>query len=188
VRVLIISSLFLICWSNSSAQVSFGVKFGGNVNGLLDRTSGSLVYSANKEELSYGSGFHVGFYSRFSKGKLSFIPEIQYSKRNISNSSYNLIELPLLLNYRISKFIEIDGGGSIDYLFSSFPFEKEINLGVLGGLRLNISRSISILTRYSYGLTSMRDLDYTVLSPPSNTTNLKSYWRMFQIGIAYRIK
>jgi hypothetical protein len=93
-----------------------------------------------------------------------------------------------LLNYRISKFIEIDGGGSIDYLFSSFPFEKEINLGVLGGLRLNISRSISILTRYSYGLTSMRDLDYTVLSPPSNTTNLKSYWRMFQIGIAYRIK
>ena len=113
-RVLIISSLFLICWSNSSAQVSFGVKFGGNVNGLLDRTSGSLVYSANKEELSYGSGFHVGFYSRFSKGKLSFIPEIQYSKRNISNSSYNLIELPLLLNYRISKFIEIDGGVNQD--------------------------------------------------------------------------
>jgi hypothetical protein len=184
----ILGLILAVCFFASQAQVSFGVKCGVNVNGLLDRTSGSLVYSANKEELSYGSGFHVGFYSRFGKGKLSFIPEIQYSKRNISNSSYNLIELPLLLNYRISKFIEIDGGGSIDYLFSSFPYEKEISLGVLGGLRLNISKSISILTRYSYGLTSMRDLDYTVLSPPTNTTNLKSYWRMLQIGIAYRIK
>lgn len=188
-KVLIISTLFSFCATICcSAQVSFGVKLGGNVNGLLDRTSGSLVYSVNKEELNSGYGFHLGIYSRIGSRDLSFIPEIQYSKKNAGSYSYDLLEIPLMLNYKISKTVEIDGGVSVDYNFSNIPFDKKISFGGLVGLRFNISDRVSIISRYIYGITSMRDVEYTVVNPPANTTNLKSYWRTFQLGIGYKIK
>ncbi len=188
--------LFLMLFSISSfGQVSFGLKAGLNVNDrAMKNNSSSSVQDNSKPDI----GFHVGVFGELKFGKkILFIPEIHFSQKGFILSAVasdtrlnlNYLELPLIISYSPIHRLSIDLGPSFAYKISAvgkrdgsktnidFRYDQNFDFGVNGGLRFNITKRVSIMGRYYYGLVAIDEIE-----------SVKHYNRTIQLSLSYRIK
>lgn len=191
--------IFLTCYLNSVAQISFGVKGGLNVNSMLVKASDPNI----KDWSEIGYGFHLGVYSKIPLSKkISIVPEIQYSRRGDVGIKMGYLEIPLMVSYSVAKFLEVQIGingalkipsqdGVIDS-YNSFDF------GLTGGLNFPISNKLTLTGRYYYGLPSVRTVNLTklvrfidpndpLLNPGPDIIQYE-YNRSVQFSLGYKIK
>jgi hypothetical protein len=195
--------IFLHLTFFSVAQISFGVKGGG--------TFSNIAYKNVPDEISMVDrksrvSFHGGVYAEIQlAGKLSFIPELQFTGRgytinhNLPNRetrvNINYLELPLLLSYSPIKRVAIDLGPNISYMISvnagsqfiEDSYKKELDAGLTGGVRVKVTEKIAILARYYYALTTLDEMQ--MRDENNNSLGiLKSYNRSTQFGISYKVR
>lgn len=196
---------FLLISVYSFGQLSLGVKAGLNVNDIAIKDPPP----GGDDGIEATIGFHVGVYGKIAiSKKFSFIPELQFSQRGYkfplitssdSRVNMNYLELPLLLSYAPVEFLNIDLGSTIAYKISTVlksdgmsrkmgdDFDEDLDIGITGGLRFNVSEKIAIIGRYYYGVSSLFELhlrdDYNNALGRITARN-----RNVQVGLSYKIK
>ena len=199
IKISVLAFLFLsAAYLPASAQVSFGVKGGLNLNYM------SYKYEGNNPNSELGSnlGFHLGAYFclPFSE-KFSFQPEIQFSRRD-SKDVIDYIELPLLISYKPVRSLQVQLGSNVAFLVSSKEafysrYTNGFEFGVTGGVRYNLPKGFFVSGRYYFGLSASHTVDLNKLYPildPNNPVyvqgvrELNIYNRTIQFGIGYQIK
>jgi hypothetical protein len=196
---------FLLISVYSFGQFSLGVKAGLNINNIAIKDEPSGMETDKKATM----GFHVGVYTKLAiSKKFSFIPELQFSQRGykfpsiISSDSrvnMNYLELPLLLSYSPVEFLNIDLGSTIAYKISTVmksdgmsrkmgdDFDEDLDIGITGGLRFNVSEKIAVIGRYYYGVSSLWELNFRDdANNPLGTVTAHN--RNVQVGLSYKIK
>lgn len=180
------------------AQFSFGVKAGVNYNGIRESTSSPTIPIDNSVR------YHVGLYGNIQlTKKLSLSPEFQYIKKQAYGTDFNVnyLEIPVLLDYQISNLITVQFGPTIGEQISVRRNSKgnkvihlshakdDLDFGLAGGIKFNVNRNISILTRYNYSFLPFEELYFN--SGPSLTSPIEHY-KVFnsnvQLSVMYRIK
>ncbi len=192
-KAVILGLVLSICFFASIGQVSFGVKGGLNLNvvSYTNLPPGAI------DDFQFSSGFHFGFYSLIAlNDHFFFIPEVQYSQRGFTLiSAYspldvklNYIEIPLNLSYSLIKPLNLDFGlntalkvhesGVID-LFNKF------NFGLTSGLRFKLTKELTVIGRYYYGLVSIGELGYFDVSGNQLKSNM--FNRHIQFSLCYKV-
>ena len=110
--------------------------------------------------------------------RLSLQTELLYSR--ITSEDLNMIELPVLLKYRIGKRWSITGGPQLNYIFhdgGDRTFARNINekltVGFSIGIEYDITRNLSAFFRYTHRFTKC-------IHPDLGNIN------GFRLGLAYR--
>jgi hypothetical protein len=200
--LLVLSSLVISVYS--FGQFSLGVKAGLNVNDMILKDAPP----GDDGGIEANIGFHAGVYTTINiNKKFSFIPELQFSQRGYASKSsfgdarvnLNYLELPLLLSYSPIEFLNIDLGPNFAYKLSAVSksdgtsrnidnvFEEDLDIGITGGLRFNVSEKISIVGRYYYGITSL--FEFSILDDQNNPLGSgTAHNRNIQVGLSYKIK
>ncbi|HYF67429.1 MAG TPA: outer membrane beta-barrel protein [Ohtaekwangia sp.] len=108
----------------------------------------------------------------------------------------NYIELPILISYSIAKWCNLDFGQNISYKISAAAkgdgssqnidtfYDKDLDLGLIAGLRVPLPSKFTLIGRYYLGLSSISELNFTDVN--GETTSVKEYNRTGQFGISYR--
>ena len=112
--------------------------------------------------------------------KFSIQPEFHYSSVTEDGESVDNLILPVFLKYYITEKFNVMSGLQFDYFT-----EKDLGDIKRFGLGYDITDSILISSRYSFGITNRIDTsefidDFIDLSDLSAKTNI------FQIGLGYR--
>jgi len=80
-----------------------------------------------------------------------------------NHSRFGLLEVPLLLKYKISDKFELLGGGEIDYFYDNNQFfsdKKEFGGAFILGVQYNINSHWFIEARYTHGFTDQFPVFY----------------------------
>ena len=183
----------LIFSTARSQSFHLGVKGGTNIN----KISG-LSFS---EKFSYG--YHLGGFAEIGLGKKWAIqPEVLFnqintdtssqfkkiytslSANNISKIKLSYISIPILLDYKVSRFLTLQAGPQFGLLIqqnknlveNGKDAFKKGDFSMLGGIQLRIA-AVRIYGRYALGLNNINDIDN------------KDKWRSqsFQVGIGLTI-
>lgn len=193
---------FFICLlvtTSAFSQFHFGVKAGIGFSDI--RWNSSLA----ADETTSLTAFHIGVFSKVKIfNKLSLIPELQYITKGYSTDGdpsvgveafklkNNYVELPVLVNYQIIKWIDVEAGPSLGIRVggnSKMAFNELVDFGVLGGLRFNVTQKLSIMGRYNYGLSAIEKVVFnTGPNPSSYSGTIKAYNNSIQLSVAYQIK
>lgn len=166
---------FLLFVSFANAQgFHVGLKAGANMN----KISGESF----KDKFTYG--YNAGVYAQIGLGKKwSIQPEVLFNQLSsdttnkfsdiyklsagkVSNIKLNYLSIPVLLNYKVSKFISLQAGPQFGVLMSQdknlLENGKEVfkkgDFSMVGGVQLNIV-GIKIFGRYQVGLNNINDID-----------------------------
>jgi hypothetical protein len=200
-KVSILVLLFSACCLISSAQVSFGVKAGLNLNYVLFEYEDSDLNSSVESSL----GFHFGGYMQVPIGKrFSFQPELQISKRGaLGGIDLYYHELPILISYAPWKAFQFELGGNVSVMGASkksplSDYQNTFEFGITGGVRYSLSTKIFVSARYYYGLTPAQSVNlynlYRPLDPNDPLLNQSATWmeyaynRTIQFSLGYKIK
>jgi hypothetical protein len=184
---LLILAIFSIMGTAASAQkFQIGFKGGANIN-KIDGKSFS-------DQFSYG--YHLGgFFSVGLGKKFAIQPEVLFNQINVDTSGsfssvyqFNKVDkvqlkylsIPILLNYKLIKFITLQAGPQFGVLMNKSKTLAENgrdafkagDFSMLGGVQVNISH-LNIYGRYAVGLSNINDID--------NKEKWKS--QSFQIGL-----
>lgn len=100
---------------------------------------------------SFGSasetGFFVGTYTTIKVAdKVKLQPELLY----VNIDDYDFLSLPLLVKFPLGEKFSGLAGPSLNYFFDDMDEEFKINLDA--GLSYNLSESMDLSGRYSFGL------------------------------------
>ena len=118
--------------------------------------------------------------------KFSIQPEFHYSSVTEDGESVDDLILPVFIKYYITEKFNVMSGLQFDYFTEKDLGDiKRFGLGLSIGLGVDITDSILISSRYSFGITNRIDTsefidDFIDLSDLSAKTNV------FQIGLGYR--
>ena len=168
---------------SSTKETSYGVTGGFHAT--------NINFSINSDGLTEVDdlGFFIGLFAEFPLSeKFSIQPEFHYSIVHDEGFGYafeNLI-LPVFLKYYITEKFNVMSGLQFDYVTNKdFKIYTRSGLGLSIGLGVDITDSILISSRYSFGITNRIDTsefidDFIDLSDLSAKTNI------FQIGLGYR--
>jgi hypothetical protein len=200
-KLTLLMSFLIVSVSCAYGQFSVGVKGGFSDSDLISKGIPD-GYSFNTNRIQ---GFHVGLFTQIRlKKKFSLVPELQYSQRgfidpgnNALRNTLSYLEMPVLITYAPIKFVSIELGPNVSYLlsvatnlkpigFSSKSLYKPVDLGVSGGLGINLTTKWSIVVRYYRGLTALMTINYYDGINPATTAYF--YNKNFQASIAYRIQ
>ncbi len=193
-KPLLLSLSAILFFSSVSSAQGFhaGLKAGANIN----KISGQSF----KEKFSYG--YNAGAFAQIGLGKKwSIQPEVLFNSVNtdttsqfrdlykvssnkISNIKLNYVSIPLLLNYKLSKFISLQAGPQYGILLdrnqnlleNGKDAFKKGELSMLGGLQLSFA-GVKVFGRYQVGLNSINDIDN------------KDKWRnqSIQLGVGFNL-
>lgn len=183
----------VILFSSAQAQIfHLGIKGGANIN--------KITGESFNQQFTYG--YHAGAFAELGFGnKLSIQPEVlfnqissdtssQFSKvyssfaTNVSHIKLTYLSIPILLNYKLSNFLEVQAGPQFGMLLNNnnnlvqngkAAFKKG-DLSMLAGLQIKVG-SIRVYGRYAIGLDNINDID--------NKDKWKS--QSFQIGVGFAI-
>ena len=173
------------------AQIPIGFKAGVNLNQIIHRDMPSNI---GEERKSYVTSYHVGIFTRLKLSeKFTFTPELQFVEKGGELNSYNglkiklhYIELPLLVSYSPVKWLSIEGGGSIGLNIGNDGYNDKLyrstDIGALGGLRFNLTKKLSLLSRYYYGVAPIEK--FTL----SFGDELKAYNENLFFSLSYYLK
>ncbi len=167
--------VFTFCVSQLSFnQTTFGIKGGGNGANFKNRQVEYLGGSYNR------LGYHAGVLSEIFLGENFFVkPEILYSLKGwrsksqdgISRAriSFDYIDFPLLLGYRLGEKVSILAGSQIGYLwrarsrrdgeFRSITSQfKRLDVAISAGAAYKVSARLGAELRYAYGLRKIHSI------------------------------
>jgi Outer membrane protein beta-barrel domain len=161
-----------------NSDVKLGIKLGVNFANLIGANS-----TSSKSIVGVNSGLVINF--RINN-TISFQPEICYmgngSTLSLNNDvtygsakfNINYLQLPILMDYKLNRFIHLQAGPYVSYLLSanienslplqSFDFKNNIHysdfnkvdLGFIGGASFHI-QDVSIGCRYNIGFLKVAD-------------------------------
>jgi hypothetical protein len=197
-KILPISVALLVCLTiDSSAQLSFGVKAAISVND---------IHGQNQVFKSAGNtvGWNAGVYSNINLStKFSLIPEVQIVRRKYDIYGFSEtvqvsnVQLNALVSYAPVKMLAIELGPYVservginsrfsDKEFAAHAFNKKTEIGLVAGMRFNITNSLALTTRYGIGLTpvansDLRDDQYRPMGL------FTQYWRGAELAVVYQI-
>ena len=197
-----IITLFLISSLNSIAQeFNYGVMFGVNSSNkrLSDKEIGKEMFGAKttfnlnafieyKSKGFWGISIEPGFIQKGSNENFYSLEGDKYD-----NSQLNYIQVPLLAELFATEKLYFSIGPEFSYLLSSKMksddskiditdfYDKRFELSGIIGVNYNVLKKFDIGIRYSYGLTSILELDST------HNGLVKEYNKYFQFLIKYRI-
>lgn len=155
-------------------KTAFGVTGGWNTNFYKVQLNGNDSAINHDTAMLFG-----GLFVEFPLNeKLSLQTELLYSR--ISSEDLNLVELPILLKYRIGKRWSIYGGPQVNYIYSGREdpafrrdISKPLTIGFVVGVEYDITRNLSAYVRYTHRFTSR-------IHPDIGNIN------GFRLGLAYR--
>ena len=189
-------AFFLIVCVSGYSQNPLVFKEGVNINEIvMKNVSKDFMY-----QTSSITSFHIGVFSKLRlSDKFDFIPELQYIRKGYDyKPSYgkgeirlDYIELPLLISYKPISLLAIEAGPSIGIKIkenTSFDLYKSTDVGVVGGLRFNLTSKWSVIGRYYYGITSVYDIYFNPGPNQGPVENISTYNRNLQFSIAYYLK
>jgi opacity protein-like surface antigen len=165
---------------SSTKETSYGVTAG------FQSTSDKVSLKGQSNIVEDGEGFFIGLFAEFPLSeKFSIQPEFHYSSVTNDGESLGNLILPVFLKYYITEKFNVMSGLQFDYMTDINPAFKRFGLGLGIGLGVDITDSILISSRYSFGITNRIDKsefidDFIDLSDLSAKTNI------FQIGLGYR--
>ena len=166
---------------SSTKETSYGVTAG------FQSTYFELSLKNVTENVVDAEGFFIGLFAEFPLSeKFSIQPEFHYSSATNDGESLDNLILPVFLKYYITEKFNVMSGLQFDYFTEKdLGGIKRFGLGLGIGLGVDITDSILISSRYSFGITNRIDKsefidDFIDLSDLSAKTNI------FQIGLGYR--
>lgn len=112
----------------SSAQTSFGVKAGANINYISMDDLPDGIFSGLKAHF----GFHAGVYTIFPISKKFFLsPALQYVRRGMAADAgpvlvFHNLELPLIFAWAPVDRFSFDAGPGLAYNLATFVGKTEI--------------------------------------------------------------
>ena len=166
---------------SSTKETSYGVTAG------FQATSLKVSLKGLSDIVEDGEGFFIGLFAEFPLSeKFSIQPEFHYSSVTEDGESTDNLILPVFLKYYITEKFNVMSGLQFDYFTEKDLGDiKRFGLGLSIGLGVDITDSILISSRYSFGITNRIDTsefidDFIDLSDLSAKTNI------FQIGLGYR--
>jgi opacity protein-like surface antigen len=166
---------------SSTKETSYGVTAG------FQSTNFKLSLINLIENEVDAEGFFIGLFAEFPLSeKFSIQPEFHYSSVTEDGESLDNLILPVFLKYYITEKFNVMSGLQFDYFTEKdLGGIKRFGLGLGIGLGVDITDSILISSRYSFGITNRIDKsefidDFIDLSDLSGKTNI------FQIGLGYR--
>jgi hypothetical protein len=196
----IIFVLLVVVISNTlyAQGFEFGVKGGADMH--------KLDAAGFKSNFSFG--YHVGVMAaiKLSK-KISLQPEAYLSQVDVDTASdfrtvystsidslrdirLGYINIPLLLNYKLSKALALQAGPQFGILVTNEGLVqsgksalKKGDFSMVGGLQLNIS-SFAIYARYVVGLSNVREVDVATISAAVDQKNWKN--ETIHLGVALK--
>lgn len=186
-------AVILLFVSVTNAQTFHaGLKLGATMN----KISGQSF----KDQFTYG--YNAGAYAQVGLGKKwSIQPEVLFNQLStdtsdsfsdlyklsagkVSNIKLNYLSVPVLLNYKVSKFLSLQAGPQFGILMSQ---DKNLlengkqafktgDLSMLGGVQVSIG-GIRAFGRYQIGLNNINDIDN------------KDKWRnqAIQLGVGFNL-
>lgn len=172
--ILTIVVFFSIIGFTNAQSFHLGVKGGANVNKLSGQSF--------KDQFTFG--YHAGLFAEIPLSKKwSLQPEVVFNEVRSDTSSkfsqlYNLnvnrasqiklnyLSVPLLLNYKVAKFLSLQAGPQYGILIqqqnnllengkSAF---KNGDFSMLAGVQANIA-NVRIYAKYAVGLNNINDID-----------------------------
>jgi Outer membrane protein beta-barrel domain len=171
-KLLILAFFSITCNAAFSQKFNIGFKGGANIN--------KLNGNSFSDEFSYG--YHLGGFFAVGIGKKFAIqPEILFNQINADSSGsfsavykfYNVdkiqlkyLSIPILLNYKLVKFITLQAGPQFGILMNQRKTLlengqeafKNGDLSLLTGVQVNIMH-LNIYGRYAFGLTDLNNID-----------------------------
>lgn len=175
-------------------QFEVGAKGGLNISEI--KTT-DIPYSLPLETNSI-LGFHIGLFTQLDfTDKFHLNSDILFTTRGYKledfNTTISYLEIPILLSYSIIEKLEIELGPDMGLKLSeksdiSGLSYESLDFGVATGLRYNLIDKIFLTGRYYHGLTSIETL--AASSAPSGPPfdESKSFYRVIQFSIGYKIK
>jgi len=164
---------------SSTKETSYGVTAGfhvSNINFSIDGLDSTVV-----DDL----GFFIGLFAEFPLSeKFSIQPEFHYSivsdeSLAVSPTFENLV-LPVFLKYYITEKFNVMSGLLFDYVMhKNFENYTSFGLGIGIGLGIDITDSILISSRYSFGITDRTEFSSSLFDISAKTN-------VFQIGLGFR--
>ena len=118
--------------------------------------------------------------------KFSIQPEFHYSSVTDDGESLDNLILPVFLKYYITEKFNVMSGLQFDYFTEKdLGNLKRFGLGLGIGLGYDITDSILISSRYSFGITNRIDTQ-EFIDDFIDTSDLSAKTNIFQIGLGYR--
>ena len=168
---------------SSTKETSYGVTGGFHAT--------NINFSINSDGLTEVDdlGFFIGLFAEFPLSeKFSIQPEFHYSIVHDEGFGYafeNLI-LPVFLKYYITEKFNVMSGLQFDYVTNKdFKIYTRSGLGLSIGLGVDITDSILISSRYSFGITDRID-SLEIIDDSIASSDLSAKTNIFQIGLGYR--
>ena len=143
---------------STAQKIKFGIKAGANYSTITDNPDSSNLTS-----------FHAGAILELKTPIIGIQPEILYSSQGTKingqeDLKLNYIAVPIVLKYYITK-LSFEVGPQFSYLVSkNLPTGysaavKDSDIGVLGGVGLNIIGGLFAQARYVVGLSKNTNAD-----------------------------
>lgn len=174
-KISTIVAAFIVLVIQANAQ-SFkaGIKVGTNVNKITGKSF--------KEQFTYG--YHAGVFTEIKlSNKFYLQPEVifnqvnadtssdfkklyQVSASTVSNIKLNYLSIPILLQYKLNKFLSLQAGPQFgilvnqnnSFLQNGKDAFKQGDFSMLGGVQVKFA-SIRVYGRYVIGLQNINDID-----------------------------
>ena len=189
---ILLLSFTVIFFTNTHAQVfHVGLKGGSNLN----KISGESF----NQQFTYS--YHAGAFAEIGISKKWFIqPEVIFNQinsdtssnfskvytslpTNMSNIKLNYLSIPILLDYKLSKFFVLQAGPQFGILLNKNESLvqngknafKSGDLSMLAGIQIKVA-SFRVYGRYAVGLSNINDID--------NKDKWKSQSIQIGVGIA----
>ena len=126
-------------------------------------------------------GFFIGLFAEFPLSeKFSVQPEFHYSSVREDGESIENLILLVFFKYYITEKFNVMSGLQFDYVMhKNFENYTSFGLGLGIGLGIDITDSILISSRYSFGITDRTEISSSLFDISAKTN-------IFQIGLGYR--
>lgn len=167
--------MFLIGALSAQAQIALGIKAGAN----FSDTEGTI-------NTSMRTGFHAGAVLQLKYNNFAIQPELLYSMQGskvtvagVKDINLSYVTVPVLVKYYVlTDILSIDAGPQFAFLVDDnidTPFSKSqsFDFAVVGGLGLDIGKSLFAQAHYVVGLTDA-------------STNASIKNRVIQLSVGYK--
>ena len=166
---------------SSTKETSYGVTAG------FQATSLKVSLKGLSDIVEDAEGFFIGLFAEFPLSeKFSIQPEFHYSSVTKDGESIDNLILPVFLKYYITEKFNVMSGLQFDYFTEKDLGDiKRFGLGLGIGLGYDITDSILISSRYSFGITNRIDTS-EFIDDSIDSSDLSAKTNIFQIGLGYR--
>lgn len=185
-KTLLIVSTFLIIGNAMSQKIDFGLNGGLNI---------STLHINNQSTVNSKAGLNLGLFFRVNTGHgWAINPGLLYSMEgakveNSGNVIYrlNYLNVPVLLQYQITKGLRLEGGAQMGFLLSARIKSGNIiqNAQNLNSTAFSLPFGVNYIGRKGVGFDARYNFGLSNLNNDTNGPIIQS--NVFQLGIIYMV-